>query len=163
MSLEIPRPLDPSLHPLVTGNCRIATPTIEAFYELVVRRLRYRITGALICGPSRTDKTRAIEYVWRLPARNYPRMTSYHAQCEHKPRHSRRFREHPIKARHSGEETSVSVVRAGEMSNGIAQVVALTGLNVVMIDMTDVALKKWEHCIRVPSARGTRQAESTHA
>ncbi|MFP3555617.1 3-hydroxyacyl-CoA dehydrogenase NAD-binding domain-containing protein [Paraburkholderia sp. SIMBA_049] len=57
----------------------------------------------------------------------------------------------------------MSVVRAGAMSNGIAQVVALTGLNVVMIDMTDVALKKWEHCIRVPSARGTRQAESTHA
>ena len=35
MSLEIPRPIDPSLHPLVTGNYRIATPAIEAFYELV--------------------------------------------------------------------------------------------------------------------------------
>ncbi len=88
MSLEIPRPVDPSLHPLVTGNYRIATPAIEAFYELVVRCLRYRIMGALIYGPSRIGKTRAIEYVRLLLARNYPRMTSYHAQCEHKPRHA---------------------------------------------------------------------------
>jgi hypothetical protein len=71
MSLEIPRPVDPSLHPLVTGNYRIATPAIEAFYELVVRCLRYRIMGALIYGPSRIGKTRAIEYVRLLLARNY--------------------------------------------------------------------------------------------
>src|SRR5260370_35054555 len=44
--------------------------------------------GALIHGPSRIGKTRAIEYVRPLIARNYPRMTSYHAQCEHKPRHA---------------------------------------------------------------------------
>lgn len=88
MSLEIPRPVDPSLHPLVTGNYRIATPAIEAFYELVARCLHYRIMGALIYGPSRIGKTRAIEYVRLLMARNYPRMTSYHAQCEHKPRHA---------------------------------------------------------------------------
>jgi hypothetical protein len=44
--------------------------------------------GGLIYGPSRIGKTRAIEYV-RLPiAPNYPRMTSYHAQCEHNPRHA---------------------------------------------------------------------------
>ncbi|SOE87342.1 hypothetical protein SAMN05446935_7955 [Burkholderia sp. YR290] len=28
MSLEVPRPIDPSLHPLVTGNYRLATPAI---------------------------------------------------------------------------------------------------------------------------------------
>ena len=88
MSLEIPRPVDPSLHPLMTGNYRIATPAIEEFYELVARCLRYRVMGALIYGPSRIGKTRAIEYVRLLIARNYPRMTSYHAQCEHKPRHA---------------------------------------------------------------------------
>ncbi|MFM0085004.1 ATP-binding protein [Paraburkholderia sediminicola] len=88
MSLQIPRPIDPSLHPLATGNYRIATPAIEAFYELVVRCLRYRIMGALIYGPSRIGKTRAIEYVRLLLARNHPRMTTYHAQCEHKPRHA---------------------------------------------------------------------------
>ena len=88
MSLHVPRPIDPSLHPLVTGNYRIATPAIEAFYELIVRCLRYRVMGALIYGPSRIGKTRAIEYVRLLLARNYPRMTSYHAQCEHKPRHA---------------------------------------------------------------------------
>jgi hypothetical protein len=47
-SLEIPRPVDPSLHPLMTGNYRIATPAIEEFYELVARCLRYRVMGALI-------------------------------------------------------------------------------------------------------------------
>jgi hypothetical protein len=56
MSLKIPRPADPSLHPLVTGNYRLATPAIEAFYELVTRCLRYRIMGALIYGPSRVGK-----------------------------------------------------------------------------------------------------------
>lgn len=43
---------------------------------------------ALIYGPSRIGKTRAIEYVRLLLARQYPKMTSYHAQCEHKPRHA---------------------------------------------------------------------------
>ncbi|MFM0365524.1 AAA family ATPase [Paraburkholderia sediminicola] len=88
MSLKIPRPVDPSLHPLVTGNYRLATPAIEAFYELVTRCLRYRIMGALIYGPSRVGKTRAIEYVRLLLARQYPKITTYHAQCEHKPRHA---------------------------------------------------------------------------
>jgi hypothetical protein len=48
MSFEIPRPIDPSLHPLSTGNYRIATPAIQEFYDLVVRCLHYRIMGALI-------------------------------------------------------------------------------------------------------------------
>lgn len=88
MSLQTSRPIDPSLHPLVTGNYRLATPAIEALYELVTRCLRYRTMGALIYGPSRIGKTRAIEYVRLLLARHYPKMTSYHAQCEHKPRHA---------------------------------------------------------------------------
>ena len=88
MSLQIPRPVDPLLHPLVTGNYRLATPAIEAFYELVTRCLRYRIMGALIYGPSRVGKTRAIEYMRLLLAREYPKATTYHAQCEHKPRHA---------------------------------------------------------------------------
>lgn len=88
MSVDVPRPIDPALHPLATGNYRIATPAIQAFYELVTRCLRYRIMGALIYGPSRIGKTRAIEYVRLLLARNYPKITSYHAQCEHKPRHA---------------------------------------------------------------------------
>jgi hypothetical protein len=88
MSLKIPRPVDPSLHPLVTGNYRLATPAMEAFYELVTRCLRYRIMGALIYGPPRIGKTRAIEYVRLLLARQYPKITTYHAQREHKPRHA---------------------------------------------------------------------------
>lgn len=88
MSLQLDRPIDPALHPLATGNYRIATPAIETFYELVDRCLRYRIMGALIYGPSRIGKTRAIEYVRLLLARHHRKITSYHAQCEHKPRHA---------------------------------------------------------------------------
>jgi hypothetical protein len=82
------RPIDPALHPIDTGNYRIATPAIQAFYQLVLRCLRYRITGALIHGPSRIGKTRAIEYLRLLLAETYPKMTTYHAQAEHKPRHA---------------------------------------------------------------------------
>lgn len=77
MASQFQRPIDPSLHPLVTGNYRIATPAIEAFYELIDRCLRYRVMGALIHGPSRVGKTRAIEYVRLLLARDHPKMTSY--------------------------------------------------------------------------------------
>jgi hypothetical protein len=82
------RPIDPSLHPVETGQYRIATPAIQAFYDLVTRCLRYRITGALTYGPSRIGKTRAIEYLRLLLAETHPKITSYHAQAEHKPRHA---------------------------------------------------------------------------
>ena len=82
------RPIDPTLHPIETGNYRIATPAIQSFYDLVVRCLRYRITGALAYGPSRIGKTRAIEYLRLLLAQTHPKITTYHAQAEHKPRHA---------------------------------------------------------------------------
>ena len=82
------RPIDPALHPIETGNYRIATPAIQAFSELINRCLRYRITGALTYGPSRIGKTRAIEYLRLLLAETQPRVTTYHAQAEHKPRHA---------------------------------------------------------------------------
>ena len=82
------RPIDPALHPIETGGYRIATPAIQAFSDLVNRCLRYRITGALTYGPSRIGKTRAIEYLRLLMAQTQPRITTYHAQAEHKPRHA---------------------------------------------------------------------------
>ena len=82
------RPVDPSLHPIETGSYRIATPAIQAFYELITRCLRYRITGALTYGPPRIGKTRAIEYLRLLLAETHPKITTYHAQAEHKPRHA---------------------------------------------------------------------------
>jgi hypothetical protein len=88
MSAKMTRPIAPDLHPLATGNYRIATPAIQEFYELVTRCLRYRTTGALIYGPSRIGKTRAIEYVRLLFAETHPKITTYHAQAEHKPRHA---------------------------------------------------------------------------
>jgi len=82
------RPIDPDMHPIATGNYRIATPAIQAFFELVIRCLRYRTTGALIYGPPRIGKTRAIEYLRLLMAETHPKITTYHVQAEHKPRHA---------------------------------------------------------------------------
>ena len=82
------RPIAQALHPIETGNYRVATPAIEAFYALIERCLRYRITGALIYGPSRIGKTRSIEYLRLLLSETHPRATTYHAQAEHKPRHA---------------------------------------------------------------------------
>ena len=82
------RPIDPALHPIETGNYRIATPAIQTFYELIGRCLRYRITGALAYGPPRIGKTRAIEYLRLLLSETHPKITTYHAQAEHKPRHA---------------------------------------------------------------------------
>jgi hypothetical protein len=58
------------------------------FYHLLQRCLRYRIPGALIYGPSRIGKTRAIEYLRLLLAETQPKITTYHVQAEHKPRHA---------------------------------------------------------------------------
>jgi hypothetical protein len=81
--------LQPSLNEMGQSGCQAQTKkVIEALYELVIRCLRYRIMGALIYGPSRIGKTRAMEYVRLLLAQNHPKMTSYHAQCEHKARHA---------------------------------------------------------------------------
>ena len=52
MDTKMVRPIDLDLHPIATGNYRIATPAIQEFYELVTRCLRYRTTGALIYGNS---------------------------------------------------------------------------------------------------------------
>ena len=82
------RPVDAALHPIETGGYRIATPAIQAFSDLVNRCLRYRITGALTYGPSRIGKTRAIEYLRLLLAQTHPKVVTYHAQAEHKPRHA---------------------------------------------------------------------------
>src|SRR6476661_7815269 len=88
MSNRLARPIAQDLHPIATGNYRIATPAIQAFYELVIRCLRYRTTGALIYGPSRVGKTRAIEYLRLLLGETHPKITTYHVQAEHKPRHA---------------------------------------------------------------------------
>jgi hypothetical protein len=82
------RPIDSALHPIETGSYRIATPAIQSFYELICRCLRYRITGALTYGPPRIGKTRAIEYLRLLLCETHPKITTYHAQAEHKPRHA---------------------------------------------------------------------------
>lgn len=84
-SASVARPIEPTLHPIETGSYRIPTPAIQAFSDLVQRCLRYRITGALTYGPSRIGKTRAIEYLRLLLAQTQPKLTTYHAQAEHKP------------------------------------------------------------------------------
>lgn len=82
------RPIARELHPLQLGNYRIGTPAIEAFYDLVRSCMDHKITGALIYGPSRIGKTRAIEYLRLAMAQNESHVTTYHVQAEHKPRHA---------------------------------------------------------------------------
>ena len=62
-AIVIQRPIDRADHPIESGNYRIGTPAIEAAYMLIKQCLSHRITGALIYGPSRIGKTRAIEYL----------------------------------------------------------------------------------------------------
>ena len=82
------RPIARDLHPLEVGNYRIGTPAIEAFYDLVKSCMDHKITGALIYGPSRIGKTRAIEYLRLAMAQNFAKVTTYHVQAEHKPKHA---------------------------------------------------------------------------
>ena len=88
MSNRERRPINPDTHPIATGNYRVATPAIEAFYRMLARCLRYRITGGLIYANPRIGKTRAIEYLRLLLAETQPKITTYHAQAEHKPTHA---------------------------------------------------------------------------
>ena len=81
-------PIARDLHPLEVGNYRIGTPAIEAFYDLVNSCMDHKITGALIYGPSRIGKTRAIEYLRLAMAQNFAKVTTYHVQAEHKPKHA---------------------------------------------------------------------------
>jgi midasin (ATPase involved in ribosome maturation) len=87
-AIAIKRPIDRADHPIESGNYRIGTPAIEAAYTLIKQCLSHRITGALIYGPSRIGKTRAIEYLRLLMAQQNPKVTTYHVQAEHKPKHA---------------------------------------------------------------------------
>ena len=69
------RPIARDLHPMEVGNYRIGTPAIEAFYDLVKSCMDHKITGALIYGPSRIGKTRAIEYLRLAMAQNFAKVT----------------------------------------------------------------------------------------
>ena len=44
--------------------------------------------GTKLLRSTRIGKTRAIEYLRLLLAETYPKITTYHAQAEHKPRHA---------------------------------------------------------------------------
>ena len=82
------RPIARDLHPLEVGNYRIGTPAIEAFYHLVKSCMDHKITGALIYGPSRIGKTRAVEYLRLAMAQNFAKVTTRHVQPEHEPKHA---------------------------------------------------------------------------
>ena len=77
----IKRPIDRADHPIESGNYRIGTPAIETAYMLIKQCLSHRITGALIYGPSRIGKTRAIEYLRLLMAPQNPKVTTCRVQC----------------------------------------------------------------------------------
>ena len=87
-AIVIKRPIDRAYYPIESGNYRIGTPAIEAAYTLIKQYLNHRITGALIYGPSRIGKTRAIDHLRLLMAQQNPKVTTSHVQAEHKPKHA---------------------------------------------------------------------------
>ena len=88
MSLKIPRPVDPIAASTRHGNYRSATPAIEGFL-----RTRHALSALPDHGRAHLWPVAG----WQDPrhriraasiAREYPKITTYHAQCEHKPRHA---------------------------------------------------------------------------
>jgi hypothetical protein len=71
-------------HPLYRREYRVATPSIEKFWEVVSDCLRNRIPGALIYAKPRFGKTHAIQYIRLLLASKYPNVPTYHVQAEYK-------------------------------------------------------------------------------
>lgn len=88
MSLKLPRPIAPRF----ASHCHRQLPHRHTGHPGTARARHARClrwtTGALIYGASRIGKTRAIEYVRLLLAETHPKITTYHAQAEHKPRHA---------------------------------------------------------------------------
>lgn len=82
------RPLAIDKHPLMHRAYRVATPAIEAFYQLVQRCLRHRIPGAMIHGRPRLGKAYAIEYVRLLLAREGVKIPTFHVQSHHNASHA---------------------------------------------------------------------------
>ena len=46
MSLKLPRPIAPDLHPIATGNYRIATPAIQGFCRIIYQTAEFFRHGA---------------------------------------------------------------------------------------------------------------------
>ena len=75
-------------HPLYRREYRVATPSIDMFWQLVTNCLTSRIPGALIYAQPRFGKTHAIQYLRLLLQREFPNVWTYHVQAEFKPNHS---------------------------------------------------------------------------
>jgi hypothetical protein len=71
-------------HPLYRREYRVATPSIEKFWEVVSICLKNRIPGALIYAKPRFGKTHAIQYLRLLLESKYPNLPTYHVQADYK-------------------------------------------------------------------------------
>ena len=80
----IQRPTPITSHPVYIREYRIPTPTIEKFYLLVQRSLRFRIPGAIIYGRSRFGKSRAIEFLEALFAQKDRTLPLIKLDCQRK-------------------------------------------------------------------------------
>ncbi|MBT2792883.1 AAA family ATPase [Paraburkholderia strydomiana] len=70
---SLPRPVDPSEHPLANQTYMVPTPAIAAMYARVRQCIRRGVAGALIYGHTRWGKTYAIRYCVRLLQLELPR------------------------------------------------------------------------------------------
>lgn len=71
-------------HPLYRREYRVATPSIEKFWDVVSACLKNRIPGAMIYAKPRFGKTHAIQYIRLLLENTYPNLPTYHIQADYK-------------------------------------------------------------------------------
>jgi hypothetical protein len=81
---SIALPCSRNEHPLYRREYRVATPSIEKFWEVVLDCLKKRIPGAMIYAKPRFGKTHAIQYIRLLLEKTYPNLPTYHIQASYK-------------------------------------------------------------------------------
>lgn len=71
-------------HPVTLREYRIPTPTLEAFYLLIVRSLRFKIHGSIVYGRSRFGKSSGIDFLEQFLARKDKTLPLIKLACQRK-------------------------------------------------------------------------------
>lgn len=78
------RPMSLERHPVTLREYRIPTPTLDAFYLLIVRSLRFKIHGSIIYGRSRFGKSSGIDFLEQFLAKKDTTLPLIKLTCQRK-------------------------------------------------------------------------------
>ena len=78
------RPMSLDRHPVALREYRIPTPTLDAFYSLIVRSLRFKIHGSIIYGRSRFGKSSGIDFLEQFLAKKDKTLPLIKLACQRK-------------------------------------------------------------------------------